>query len=94
NALVNIASITDYDSLGHTTYLAGNQYSDAILIQGGLVDHDQPAASQPAHPLANEAIAFLGDHEPATEHDGTIDLGHDLSWHNGAVGDVMQTVTA
>ncbi|MBB3453191.1 hypothetical protein FHT86_001447 [Rhizobium sp. BK313] len=94
NALVNIANITDYDSVGHATYLAGNLYSDTVLIQGGLVDHDQTDVNQNSHPLANEVIAFLDDHDPQTTQDGTIDLGHDMSWHNGAVGDVMQTVVA
>ncbi|MDL2402176.1 hypothetical protein [Rhizobium mayense] len=98
NALVNIANITDYTGAGHTTYLAGNLYSDTVLIQGGLVDHGQTDANQQSHPLANEAIAFLDNHDPQTTQaqttqDGTIDLGHDMSWHNGAVGDVMQTVT-
>ncbi|MBB4569538.1 hypothetical protein [Rhizobium leucaenae] len=98
NALVNIASITDYDSVGHTTYLAGNLYSDTVLIQGGLVDHDQTnqtnaTATQQSQPLANEAIAFLGDHDPQPTQNETIDLGHDMSWHNGTVGDVMQTMT-
>lgn len=96
NALVNIANITDYDSVGHTTYLAGNLYSDTVLIQGGLVDHDQTNttnANQQSQPLANEAIAFLGDHDQQPAQNETIDLGHDMSWHNGPVGDVMQTIT-
>ena len=50
------------------------------------------SAAGAAAPLANEVIAFLDDHDPQTTQDGTIDLGHDMSWHNGAVGDVMQTV--
>jgi hypothetical protein len=97
NALVNIASIVDYDSFGHTTYVAGNVYSDAVLIQGGLVDHDN-STNQSTGQLANEAIAFLGNHDPVTttdtDHGTTIDAGHDLSFHNGALGDVMQSVTA
>ncbi|WFU10583.1 hypothetical protein QA646_06975 [Rhizobium sp. CB3090] len=97
NTLVNIASIADYDSVGHTTYLAGNLYSDTVLIQGGLVDHDQTNQTntnqQQNQPLANEAIAFLGDHDSQPAQNETIDLGHDMSWHNGTVGDVMQTVT-
>jgi hypothetical protein len=97
NAVVNIASIVDYDSFGHTTYVAGNVYSDSVLIQGGLVDHDN-SANQSTGQLANEAIAFLGNHDPVTtmdtDHGTTIDAGHDLSFHNGALGDVMQSVTA
>jgi hypothetical protein len=97
NAVINVASIVDYDSFGHTTYVAGNVYSDAVLIQGGLLDHGQTNAAQPGQ-LANEAIAFLGNNDPVTStddhHTTTIDAGHDLSFHNGSVGDVMQSVTA
>ncbi|MFP3545823.1 hypothetical protein SB748_20340 [Rhizobium sp. SIMBA_035] len=93
NAVVNIAQILDYDTFGHTTYLGGQLYSDAILIQSGLVEHD---TSQPqSAPLANEVIAFLGD--DATHHagseDATINGGHDLSW-TLTHPDVMQGVTA
>jgi hypothetical protein len=95
NAVVNIADIVDYDSFGHTTYVAGNVYSDAILIQAGLVDHDHPDNNQPTDKLANEAIAFLDDHDPQTGQTDTVnDIGHDMSWHNGNVSDVMQTVVA
>ncbi|MGO4567929.1 hypothetical protein AB4Z52_23445 [Rhizobium sp. 2YAF20] len=97
NAVINVASIVDYDSFGHTTYVAGNVYSDAVLIQGGLLDHGQTNTAQPGQ-LANEAIAFLGNNDPVTStddhHTTTIDAGHDLSFHNGSVGDVMQSVTA
>lgn len=95
NAVVNIAQIIDYDSFGNTTYVAGGVYSDAILIQGGIIEND---TSQP-HPttqLANEVIAFLHD-DPATaadESDGVINAGHDLSWSNAHPADVMQAVTA
>jgi hypothetical protein len=94
NAVVNIADIVDYDSFGHTTYVAGNVYSDAILIQGGLVDHDRQDPTQPTDKLANEAIAFLDDHDPQAGQDATIDLGHDLSWQNGSLGDPMHSLTA
>ncbi len=95
NAVINLAKIIDYDSFGSTTYVAGGLYSDAILIQGGIIDND---TSQPGAPgqLANEVIAFLHD-DPATienEFDGVINAGHDLSWSNGHSADVMQTVTA
>lgn len=94
NAVVNLAQIIDYDSFGSTTYVAGGVYSDAILIQGGIIENDM---SQPQHgQLANEVIAFLHD-DPATienESDGVINAGHDLSWSNAHSADVMQTVTA
>lgn len=95
NAVVNLAQIVDYDSFGSTTYVAGGVYSDAILIQGGIIEND---TSQPAQhgQLANEVIAFLHD-DPATtqnESDGVINGGHDLSWSNAHPSDVMQTVVA
>ena len=95
NAVVNLAQIVDYDSFGSTTYVAGGVYSDAILIQGGIIEND---TSQPAQPgqLANEVIAFLHD-DPATienESNGVINAGHDLSWSNAHPADVMQTVVA
>jgi len=95
NAVINLAQIIDYDSFGSTTYVAGGVYSDAILIQGGIIEND---TSQPAQPgqLTNEVIAFLHD-DPATienESDGVINAGHDLSWSNAHSSDVMQAVTA
>lgn len=94
NAVVNIAQITDYGSFGGSTYVGGHLYSDAVLIQGGLVDHD---ASQPQPaPLANEAIAFLHDDNGTTgDHtDAVFNSGHDLSWSQAHPVDVMQTAVA
>ncbi|TCL69522.1 hypothetical protein [Rhizobium sp. BK251] len=98
NVVANVAQIIDYDSFGTTTYVGGQVYSDAILIQGGLVDHDvsQNDGSQPEQAsdrLANEVIAFLSDND----HDGTdatVDVGRDLSWADGHAADVMQNVVA
>ncbi|MCZ7466942.1 hypothetical protein [Rhizobium rhizogenes] len=95
NAVVNIAQIIDYDSFGSTTYVAGGVYSDAILIQGGIIENDTSQLTQHGQ-LANEVIAFLHD-DPATiqnESDGVINGGHDLSWSNAHPSDVMQTVVA
>ncbi|CUX63566.1 hypothetical protein G3A56_18325 [Rhizobium oryzihabitans] len=95
NAVVNLAQIVDYDSFGSTTYVAGGLYSDAILIQGGIIENDTSHPAQPGQ-LANEVIAFLHD-DPATiqnESDGVINAGHDLSWSNAHSADVMQGVTA
>ena len=95
NAVVNIAQIVDYDSFGSTTYVAGGVYSDAILIQGGIIENDTSQPTQHGQ-LANEVIAFLHD-DPATiqnESDGVINGGHDLSWSNAHPSDVMQTVVA
>ncbi|TCU20823.1 hypothetical protein EV130_112203 [Rhizobium azibense] len=95
NAVVNIAQITDYDTFGQTTYLAGQLYSDAILIQGGLVDHDTSQPQPNSIRLANEVIAFLGEDEPlGASEDVVINAGHDLSWTLAQPADVMQTVVA
>jgi hypothetical protein len=98
NTVVNVASIVDYTGIGHTTYVAGNVYSDAVLIQAGLVDHAHTDATghtgQPTNQLANEAIAFLDhDQSSSTPNDTSIETGHDAAYHAGAVGDVMQSVT-
>ncbi|MDH7802036.1 MULTISPECIES: hypothetical protein [unclassified Rhizobium] len=95
NAVVNLAQIIDYDSFGSTTYVAGGVYSDAILIQGGIIENDALQPTQHGQ-LANEVIAFLHD-DPATiqnEADGVINAGHDMSWSNAHSSDVMQGVTA
>ncbi|WP_313612223.1 hypothetical protein [Agrobacterium sp.] len=95
NALVNIAQIIDYDSFGSTTYLAGNLYSDAILIQGGIIEHDTSQPQPVGSGLANEVIAFLDDDNPAVDNtDGVLNAGHDLSWSLAHPVDVMQSVVA
>lgn len=96
NAIVNIAEIIDYDSFGQTTYLAGQLYSDAILIQGGLIEHDTTQPHQADDRLANEVIAFLNDDDPAggDSADGVLNAGHDLSWSSAHPADVMQAMTA
>lgn len=93
NAVINIAQITDYDSFGGSTYVAGQLYSDAVLIQGGLVDVD--GEQTPPAALANEVIAFLHDDTPIGEQSETIiSSGHDLSWSQAHPVDVMQTAVA
>ncbi|WP_454853049.1 hypothetical protein [Rhizobium binxianense] len=95
NAIVNIAEIADYDSFGQTTYLAGQLYSDAILIQGGLLEDDTSQPEAAGQKLANEVIAFLDDDSPEGDGaDGMINAGHDLSWSSAHPADVMQTVVA
>ncbi|AHK42539.1 MULTISPECIES: hypothetical protein [Ensifer] len=95
NAVVNSAQIIDYDSFGHTTYVGGQVYSDAILIQAGLVDHDTDThdVTPKGDRLANEVIAFIGDDDaPSHPTETVIDAGNDLSWSNGQWNDVMHTV--
>jgi hypothetical protein len=95
NAVINIAHIVDYDSFGSTTYLAGQLYSDAILIQGGILENDTSGPNPAGDRLANEVIAFLDHENPAADtSDGVINAGHDLSWTLAHPVDVMQTVGA
>lgn len=96
NTVANIAEIVDYDSFGNTTYVAGQLYSDAILIQGGIIEHDNTQPATVGEKLANEVIAFLDDDTPqgADGGDGIINGGHDLSWSSAHPSDVMQAVVA
>ncbi|MGO7449536.1 hypothetical protein ACC668_33415 [Rhizobium ruizarguesonis] len=96
NAVINIAEIVDYDSFGQTTYLAGQLYSDAILIQGGLVEHDTTEPQPADDRLANEVIAFLDNDDPggSDSADGVINAGHDFSWSSAHPADVMQAMVA
>lgn len=96
NIVANIAEIVDYDSFGGTTYVAGQLYSDAILIQGGIIEHDATQPETAGERLANEVIAFLDDDSPqgADSGDGIINGGHDLSWSSTQPSDVMQAVVA
>ncbi len=97
NIVANIAEIVDYDSFGNTTYVAGQIYSDAILIQGGIIEHDATQPETTGAKLANEVIAFLDDDGPlgSTDNgDGIINGGHDLSWSSAHPSDVMQAVVA
>lgn len=95
NAVVNIAEIVDYDTFGATTYLAGNLYSDAVLIQGGLIEHDDTLPKAVNDRLANEVIAFL-DSDDASDgsDDGVINGGNDYSWTLASPADAMQTMLA
>ena len=95
NAVVNIAQIVDYDTFGATTYLGGNLYSDAVLIQGGLIEHDDTVPQPVNDRLANEVIAFLdNDGDPDGSDDGIINGGNDYSWTLASPADAMQTVLA
>lgn len=93
NAVVNIAGIVDYDSFGDTTYVAGEVYSDTVLIQGGLIEEDESQPKPPGSDLANEVIAFLDDSDPDSG-DVVVDAGNDLSWQLNSPADMMQTVIA
>lgn len=95
NIVGNSAHIVDYDSFGAKTYLGGQLYSDAVLIQGGIVENDTSIAHLMNGGLANEIIAFLHDDATAGHStDGVFNGGHDLSWTLAHPADVMQTAVA
>ncbi len=95
NTVANIAQVIDYDSFGGTTYVAGQTYSDAILIQGGLVENDTTQPQPLNNQLANEILAFLDD-DPVTPDtdDAIFNSGGDLCGPGASPADVMQTVIA
>ncbi len=92
NALINDASIIDL-GVDSTVYVGGDQYSDAMLYQAGLVSTDDPLVVSDTAGLANEAVLFLADdmiETPQTGGDG--DLAPVISDEPPA--DVMQSVLA
>jgi hypothetical protein len=92
NALVNSASILDYDTVGDTAYVGGELYSDAILIQADLVDAGPNVLGAQQDDLASEVIAFLDDDVPAYLPTPEIVGGHAST--DGPTADVMQAVLA
>lgn len=88
NALVNIASIKDYDTFGDSIEVGGNHYSDAILIQADLL-----AANNDENPEApvTEVVAFLAHTEGLTD---TLDYATGDMTHDAAPVDLMQSVLA
>lgn len=58
NVLANVATITDYSSVGTSAHIGGSIYTDALLIQANLVDASAPNGPAQGQ-LANEVIAFL-----------------------------------
>lgn len=90
NALVNLASITDYASSGDTLYVNGGTYSDAILVQADLVGTAGPANGN----FASELVAFLDTEtalQPILEHHAALSATFDAT---PAPADVMQSVLA
>lgn len=92
NALVNLASIVDVDSLGNT-YVAGDQYSDDLLIQAEFISSDPLLAGQDPNALVNEAVAFLTDDSGLDDGDCDEGIGPGDMSHS-ANCDVMQTMLA
>jgi len=95
NVVGNSAHIVDYDSFGAKTYLGGQLYSDAVLIQSGIVENDTSIAHLMTGGLANELVAFLHDDATGSHStDGVFNSGHDWSWASAHPADVMQTAVA
>ncbi|MDB5472917.1 MAG: hypothetical protein JWP99_220 [Devosia sp.] len=91
NALINVASIIDYDSVGSDVHVGGQIYSDAILIQADLVaSSDAAPASNDA--LVSEVIAFL-DIDLDAEAPSGMDLPI-MPAGDGPSADIMQSVLA
>jgi hypothetical protein len=91
NALINVASIVDYDSVGSDVHVGGQIYSDAILIQADLVA-DSNTAPVTNDALVSEVIAFL-DIDMETGIPGEIDNVMVPMGDGGSV-DAMQSVLA
>ena len=94
NALINVAAISDLDSLGKT-YVGGEQYSQDILIQAEFISAspDLLGARDP-NALVNEAVAFLVDDTADDYADGKSSL--DPGYHPQDAGqtDGLQTMLA
>ncbi|MBU2368724.1 MAG: hypothetical protein KKF14_13255 [Alphaproteobacteria bacterium] len=91
NALVNIATITDFDGMGDMAYVDGQVYSDAILIQAEILAADNGYAGGDA--LVTEVIAFLDvDMEPDLFQDSG--LGTTPPAADGPPADIIQSVLA
>lgn len=91
NALVNKASITDFDTLGDTAYVAGELYSDAILIQADILAAD--AGSGQGDALVTEVIAFL-DVELDVGPIGDAGVGPTPLPADGPSADIIQSMLA
>lgn len=94
NALINVAAISDLDSLGKT-YVGGEQYSQDVLIQAEFISAspDLLGARDP-NALVNEAVAFLVD-DTSNDHDGggsSLDPGYHPQ--DAGQGDGLQSMLA
>ncbi|WP_375598604.1 hypothetical protein [Devosia sp. Naph2] len=89
NALVNIATIKDYDAYGDTIEVGGNHYSDSILIQANILQAQGDGSDDDA--LVSEVVAFL-DHTDTLADTPDYALGG--TTHDAAPVDLMQSVLA
>lgn len=94
NTLANIASISNLDSMGKT-YVGGAHYSDAMLVQSGLVPSasDMQIDTHDPNAIVNEAVAFLTDttaHHPGDQSASATD--HLISPDHPAQADAMHAM--
>lgn len=89
NALINMATIVDYDTVGNTAYVGGEIYSDAILIQADMVSTGPGDGSEDE--LVTEIVAFLDTDAVVALDDG---VAPDTIASDGPPMDVMQSVLA
>jgi hypothetical protein len=89
NALVNTATIIDYDTVGDTAYVEGEVMSDAVLIQADIVSTDPGDGS--GDELVTEVVAFL-DTDTVAPLDDAIAPATIAS--DGPPADIMQSVLA
>lgn len=95
NALVNIATIEDYDTVGTTGFVGGNQYSDSLLIQADIVDGGPALTLQSGDALVNEVIAFLDTDDAGLQTPSDYDHGAAVTSHTDAPPlDVVQSMVA
>lgn len=91
NSLINLAAISDIDSLGKT-YVGGQQYSQDILVQAEFISASPDfLGMKNPDALVNEAVAFLTD-DAADQYDGAQSV--DPSYHplDAGQGDGLQSM--
>lgn len=85
NALINLAAITDMDSLG-ITYVGGQQYSQELLVQADIISTSPEFGWQDPDALVNEAVAFLSDDLDGSDSDpysGNSELNPHVHYDDG-----------
>lgn len=81
----NIAHIFDLNTIG-AQYVAGNQYSDSLLLQANLLTDGATVSAVDPNALVNEVVAFL-DHGAASAIPTNIDIpGTAAAHHDGLAG--------
>ena len=86
NFLINIAELSDF-GVDSTVYVQGEQYSDALMHQAGLIVSDPETQGPDGQGLASEAVVFLADGMitedkedafTAPDTSGGMDANHDV----------------